>query len=339
MGHKVDLNFILKLEGDGIDAFGVDVKDLAPSLLSLGELIQRTHELVNPNHKKIDVNVRAFQKGSFVVDLAMYTSNIATELYDSFTSIDFETLKQELEWVGIIKDNIEAGKSIFGGGLLGLILWLKGKKPKTRVQLENTLEYEYENEKGEKIKVSSQIAILHDDNQIHDSIQKVIKPLLSENINQISTFLKEQQAGTQITLSQNEALILSQSRNTMIDFEKDILEQEMYLRPHSGSYKGAKTNRKFYAMGNIPIEAKILDLNFLNDLEEGFKKLHHNDRLKVRIRQIFDIKEGKTDYFNPKYEIIKILDYVPYLPVQQLKLDTTSGKKSPPDQKPNESIL
>ena len=258
MGHKVDLNFILKLEGDSIDAFGVDVKDLAPSLLSLGELIQRTHELLNPNHKKIDVNVRAFQKGSFVVDLAMYASNIATELYDSFTNIDFETLKQELEWVGIIKDNIE----IIGSGLIGLILWLNGKKPKARTQIENTLEYEYENDNGEKIKVSSQVAILHDDSHIHDSIQKVIRPLLSENINRISTFLKEQQVKTQITLGQNEALILSQSKNTMIDFEKDILEQEMYLRPHSGSYKGAKTNRKFYAMGNIPIEAKILDFMY-----------------------------------------------------------------------------
>ena len=64
MTKKIDL--IYKLDGtiDGIDLF-----ELSPILLSVGQLIKRSNDIVNPLGKDIGINVKPFEKVKYYASM------------------------------------------------------------------------------------------------------------------------------------------------------------------------------------------------------------------------------------------------------------------------------
>lgn len=61
-------SIVLSYKGDALKHGVMDVNDLAPALLAMGDLLQRANRLLNGDATKVKVNVRAgFQIGSFEV--------------------------------------------------------------------------------------------------------------------------------------------------------------------------------------------------------------------------------------------------------------------------------
>lgn len=60
-------NLTLVFEGSGVEKGEIDVQDLAPALLALGDLIQSANDVINGKRAKVSVCVRATAEGSFVV--------------------------------------------------------------------------------------------------------------------------------------------------------------------------------------------------------------------------------------------------------------------------------
>ena len=60
MLHSNPVNFVYQLDGD---IEGVDVKDLSPILLSLGELIQEANKTINPDGREFLLKLNPFKKG------------------------------------------------------------------------------------------------------------------------------------------------------------------------------------------------------------------------------------------------------------------------------------
>jgi hypothetical protein len=111
----------LIFDGPAVDKGEIDVQDLAPALLALGELIETTNGAINGNRAKVSVCVRATAEGSFEVELALVQSLL-------------EHGKHLLDLVTQHKDTISAAKDLsellFGGtGLYALLKFLKGGKP------------------------------------------------------------------------------------------------------------------------------------------------------------------------------------------------------------------
>jgi hypothetical protein len=109
-------HFTVAYDGPGVVDATMDVRELAPALLSLGALCERTNELVNGERSQVSVRVQAgANRGSFPVDIQLVQlADIAGALFDQ------------------VRDANELLKLIGVGGVVGLfqlIKKLRGKKP------------------------------------------------------------------------------------------------------------------------------------------------------------------------------------------------------------------
>ncbi len=114
----------LVFEGSAVENGAIDVQDLAPALISLGELIQAANRQINGDRARISIKMRAVSEGSFEVDLL------------SVQSI-FEHAKGFFDLISDNKDKTSTANKILellfkigaiSGGLIAFIMWLKGRK-------------------------------------------------------------------------------------------------------------------------------------------------------------------------------------------------------------------
>lgn len=113
------LNLIIELDGVQIDG-GIDLFELAPALLSLGETIKRANDLTNPEKREIGVNVRPFGKGSFIIDISLFARTNLERVLEFVSGDKVQQIKTLLEWMGLVVGSTS--------GLIQLVKWLKGKR-------------------------------------------------------------------------------------------------------------------------------------------------------------------------------------------------------------------
>lgn len=79
--HVESLNFAIEYDGDALATHEMDVRDLAPALLSAADLFQTLNRLVHPTDREVQVSIRASEQGSFLVQL-----KVAYDQYVSFAT-------------------------------------------------------------------------------------------------------------------------------------------------------------------------------------------------------------------------------------------------------------
>src|SRR5207245_954722 len=65
---KKTVDLVYKLDGALKE---IDVFKLAPALTGLGEIVQNAHKILGAEHE-VGVNVRPFERGSFVVEISLF---------------------------------------------------------------------------------------------------------------------------------------------------------------------------------------------------------------------------------------------------------------------------
>ena len=127
-----DANFSLIFEGPAVENGEIDVQDLAPSLMALGELLQAANAELNGERARVAVKLRATRKGSFEVDLSVVQSLAAqaVTLLDALAGHK-DGIAAANELADVI---LKVGGTVVGtgGGLLALLKWLRGRKPQYR---------------------------------------------------------------------------------------------------------------------------------------------------------------------------------------------------------------
>lgn len=113
--------FIISFDGPGVENGRIDVRDLAPALMSLGRMIDAANVAINGEKRPIKVEVRAVAVGRFVVHLDAILSG-----WDLVKSVidrgDIEEAKKLLEWLGLF--GATPGITLFA-----LYRWLRGRSP------------------------------------------------------------------------------------------------------------------------------------------------------------------------------------------------------------------
>jgi hypothetical protein len=70
-----DANTTILYDGPALELGLMDVRDLAPALVAVGDLCSRANRILNGNKANVEVHVKTgFKPGSFVVDLAVVQS-------------------------------------------------------------------------------------------------------------------------------------------------------------------------------------------------------------------------------------------------------------------------
>jgi hypothetical protein len=118
--------FRIGFDGPSVENGEIDVADLAPALLALGELFSAANQALNKDRAEAKLRIRASEKGSFVALLSLDVSFV-TDLLDMVAANpDRVTAADQL-----LDLLIKGGSALAAGtvGLFGALRFLQGKRP------------------------------------------------------------------------------------------------------------------------------------------------------------------------------------------------------------------
>ena len=130
------IHFSIKYDGPALSSHQMDVKELAPALMALSDMLEEANKAIFNDIDKVRVNVKGnFKSGSFGIDI-IAVQNITQQIVSLFSGPEATAaanLTTLLNGIGILGG---------GAGLSGLIKWLGGRKPNVIKNEENNTIFE-----------------------------------------------------------------------------------------------------------------------------------------------------------------------------------------------------
>lgn len=297
---KNHVEFIYKIEGPKTEE-GIDLKNLIPILINFGDVIRESNKVLFPDNNEIGINIKPFEKGSFIIDIGLFAKNNFQQLVDLFNGEQVTRIKNMLDCLGYVKS------AAIGGGcsisLLGLIKWLKGK-PKAVEEIEPD-KFKYISNDNQSLIVSSAVHNLYQNSIINNgTINVITQPLQIEGIDRIETYLKGKEE-TKVEFDKTEANVLREIE-TKIQQEQEKSElisetsEETSLEIVSLNFlEGSKWR---FTDGECSFNAEIADFAFMDNVILGKESFSKGDILRVKLikKQSKVVKRLKTEYFIDK---------------------------------------
>ncbi|MDR2893801.1 MAG: hypothetical protein LBV80_12130 [Deltaproteobacteria bacterium] len=294
--------FTVYYEGEALRDSRMDVRDLAPALLALGDMLEQANRVLNGDKATVRVTVKAFQPGCFGISL---------EITQSLSSMVLDLLKpgsetrDALEILNLLGFAPIPMVAVGGWSLFKLIKKMRGKNPKITRRLENgNISMEFDSEVGlqEKIEVSPELADLYADKFVRIAADKTVEPLRREGIDSLS--LKHEDTFNPV-ISKTEEAFFSIAAAQQVDVPVSESKAERVLAIISLSFK--EDNKWRLSDGSATLSVKISDPNFLVRVAEGKIDFAKGDMLKV----LLSTKAISTsDGLKTEYEALQILDHI-----------------------------
>lgn len=289
--------FTVSFDGAAVRSGLMDVRQLAPALLSLGELIQEANKTLNGETAKISVKVRSnFKKGSFQVDIVLVQTLIeqAKALLLNQDVTDTKALLENLFFF--------AGLPLTAGGsLFALHRWLKGRKPKESeiTIIDNSVTI---NIGGDIYNAPTKVYELFKSPSVNKATAKAMAPLSSDGIEKIE-FRRGNEAAA-VTKDDYEYFpkddfLVPQAAPNELTSTREVILEIVRL-----SFK-EKQKWAFYD-GASPINASIADEEFLKDIEAGEESFSAGDQLRVHLHtRGWREPDGKLKAENTILKVVK----------------------------------
>ena len=307
------INFVYKLDGDISE---IDVFQLAPTLLAIGELIQESNREINPGGRQIGVNVKPFREGTFNVDLTIFTHTNLQQFLNLLNSSPVDEIKKLLEWIGLI------GSTTLGA--VHVIKRLRGQ-PKTVEEIAPG-EFRYTTKDDRSITVNTQVHQLLSNSQITNNIYKVyVSPIeAQQSVTSVRTFIEGDEK-SEVRIEQADVPAMREFVNpspiptTLGEVIKEVTHRDVYLNPKRGAFDGDAKDWSF-RRGDQIVTATIKDKDFLNKCISGEYRLNYSDLLTVELLERQRVIG--TQVMKPTYEIVKVTNYIRGAQQAKLDLDT-----------------
>lgn len=290
--QSISLNF-------GGDSHELDINTLLTSLLNFSAVIQDIQLKIAPD-QKVDIKVRAPEKGSFLIDL-LVSSPEAVNYAMSLFSRDNVSLSENL-------------LSIFVN-FLNLKDHLQGAPPKSIAQSQDGNDVLIENNNGQVIVMNNPVFHLYDTK---------VDQLLSKGFEAIQKDPAVESFGVNDARGNNKVKVMDSEFSNMAtpiplapkSDKREITKEKVNVRAYKITFEeGAKWG---FVYSGDKISAKITDPGFIAmiDNNEAFAK---GDILVVdlQVSQVYDKSVG--DYLNHGYEVIKIHEHL--RPAKQQSMD------------------
>jgi hypothetical protein len=295
-----EVTFQLAYDGESVRNGSMDVADLAPALLAVGELITEANRILNEDRASVAVRVESdFKKSSFEISLIVDQGVI-------------DQAKAILTGHGIT--NADALLHIlFGGtsvaaitGLIKIFKALKGEKPKEITIINNNNNTTIiETASGNMLSgVDRSSAALYGDDSVRETLGKVVKPLDRPGID---TLVIRKNKEVLERVSKDEAPYFhpqpipdrADDPPVVDDTRVRVLEiVRLAFR------KGIKSR---FSDGTVEFEADVTDDVFLKQIERG-ESFAKGDALRVYLRQkTWRDRDGKL---RSEYEVAEVVEHL-----------------------------
>ncbi len=288
------VHFSIKYDGPALANHQMDVRELAPALIALSELLEEANKAAFPDAAEVRVNVKGnFKGGSFGVDL-IAVQNIAQQLVALFSGPEATASANLFAILG--------GIGLLGsGGLIGVIKWLRGRKPSAiRFDGDKTVFELVESETVETFEVDLIAGKLYQTRVVRQSLAKVIKPLEREGVDVFATGL-DGATQTVVTKDEVSAFILAASE---ADVVSDTIAEGVLLQIESAVFKD--DNKWRFHDGYAAFFAEISDQDFLARINAGSERFGKGDVLIVDLRRIQSVSDSGLRL---EYQIVKVREH------------------------------
>lgn len=290
-------SFNVLYDGPALASSEMDVRELAPALLSLGALLDEANETINSGKAKVAVKVKAsFKTGCFGIELDV-TQSFLQQMNIIFANDKVATAKQLLEWLGLLVGTsaIAAGSV---KGLIGLLKWLKGKPLTKVVLLDNGLvRVEVDNK---SIELEKEIIDLYRQTKLRNALEGVLKPLESEGIDEFAVTDKGQK---------NRFLIISGNEVEYFhtpETQPELLsEQDLEINLQLVNIAFKEENKWRFSDGTNSFYAVVADQSFLDKVRRN-EAFASGDILKAKIRRTQYLA---GDSMKTEYTVLNVIEH------------------------------
>lgn len=292
-------SFIISYDGIALRDHIMDVKDLAPALLAIGQVFDEANRSINNNKIEIKLQVKALNAGSFEVffDLVQGFSDQIKTLFSG----------------GGVSSILNFKELIFGtGGLLWLIKELKGEKPdKIEDQQNGNVRLTF---KRETIIIDFKLLRLYQDIAVRESIEKILTPLKENGIDSFSA------------KSENEELVRIEKDEikyfALPAIEDEIVNESEHQSAYSIVSLAFKDDNKWRLHdGNSTIYATIKDEMFIKKVDQNLISFTKGGVLLCKVKTT----QWKTgDGLKTEHEVLEVISHKPAS--RQIKLEIETEK-------------
>lgn len=280
------VHFSIKYDGPALASHQMDVRELAPALIALSSLLEEANRALYPDSAEVRVNVNgSFKGGSFGVDFVALQS-IKDQIVSIFAgpgATAAANLFAILSGIGILG----------AGGLIGVIKWLRGRKPSSiRIENDKTVFELQLDESIETFEVDLAAGKLYQSRVVRQSLARVVKPLETEGID---IFACGQDGATQTVVSKEEAEFFAIAASGA-DVVSDVTSAGVLLQIESAVFKDG--NKWRFSDGSNSFFAEISDEAFRARIDSGDERFGKGDVLIVDLRRVQTITDTglKSEY-------------------------------------------
>lgn len=261
--------FTVKFTGPALDDGTMDVRDLTPALLAIGDSCTRANQLLNGSAAKVRTNVKAdFKKGSFGIEL------ILDQVINDKDAMDFvANANQILQLAGYVATTTLTSTL----AAVGVIKKLKGRKPeKVEVKSDGVVNIFIN---GDSFDTTKRALALAADPGFVDNVKKAVSPITREGIESV-VFGGEDNEDSVVTKDHLDSFTTPDPKD-----EPPVIESthETVYEIIAPSLQDGYKWRLGGEGGSIMVA--IEDENFLEDVKNGLYAFRAGDLLKVCIRQ------------------------------------------------------
>jgi hypothetical protein len=279
-------SFTVRYEGPALVLGSMDVRQLAPALLALGELYQETQRILYPGEQPLALEVKATDTGSFVVHLQLVQSlwQQAVELFsgDGATAIA----------------NVLAYTTA-AGGVIGLLITLHRSRIRSRTEVEpGMIRLIFED--GTVYEVSPEVLKLAESLAIRRAVKEVFAPLEIEGIDTVS-----------ITGASPEPLVVTKRDIPAFELPPvgdELINDTTQIEVLSlAAVAFADGNKWRLTDGDRTFFAAVADNAFLDQVSRDEIRFAKHDLLRVRLRT----QQWRTDGgLRTEYTVVQVTEHM-----------------------------
>lgn len=307
--------FQVRYDGPLLADHAMDVRDLAPAMLALGDLIREANHEINEGRSKVNLLVNSdFEHGCFNINFELVQS-LLEQVKTLIDDDNIKTAKEVLEWIGLIGAPI-------GIPFLVYLKLRKGRPIQDVTVLKSPdktgmVAVRFEGDHNH-VEVHQKIYNLGENPRAKRAVVGTLSPLDAEGIDSMEA---KEEGGRPTTIGKAEARDIKASCGDP-DAETKHEPQEVtaHLRVYGPVFDPSAPRWRF-EYGQEHIYADISETSIARDaISRGSVSIGDTYKVRMTITE----HETPTHKFRNEYKILEVLNFIPAAQQVEMNLATFS---------------